>query len=329
MKQHIEQLRRSLETWRSVILTTHVGPDCDGLGSELAFASFLRKRGLSVSVINCSETPEPYRFLDPDGSILHYNPARHDNIIADADAIIVLDTNQPGRLASMAAPIQSSKAAKVVIDHHLDSDPFADLYLIDDSSAATGEIIYRILEALNGLPMDKTSAEALYVAIMTDTGSFRFPKTDADLHRVIAALIEQGADPVQAYQKVYEQDPPNRVQLLGKVLGGLATAHEGAVAYITVSASMFRETSTREADVERFVPYTLRIKGVQIGLMFTELPGLIKISFRSKGDIPINKLAQEFGGNGHKNAAGARISGASLQAVVEQVIERSRHYLPT
>lgn len=329
MKQHIEQLRRSLGTWKSVVLTTHVSPDCDGLGSELAFASFLRKRGLSVAVINCSETPEPYRFLDPDGSIQHYNPARHDSSIADADAIIVLDTNQPGRLASMAAPILSSKAAKVVIDHHLDSDPFADLYLMDDSSAATGEIIYRILEALNGLPMDKASAEALYVAIMTDTGSFRFPKTDADLHRVIAALIEQGADPVKAYQKVYEQDPPNRVQLLGKVLGGLSTAHRGAVAYITVSAAMFRETSTGEADVERFVPYTLRIKGVQIGLMFTELPGLIKISFRSKGDIPINKLAQEFGGNGHKNAAGARISGASLQSAVEQVIERSRHYLPT
>jgi phosphoesterase RecJ-like protein len=328
VKQQIEQLRRGIETWKKIILTTHVSPDCDGLGSELSFAAFLRKRGRSVSVINCSETPEPYRFLDPGGSIEHYNPAQHDRSIAEADAIIVLDTNQPGRLTSMAAPILASKAAKVVIDHHLDSDPFADLYLIDDTSAATGEIIYRVLEALGGLPVDQQSAEALYVAIMTDTGSFRFPKTDADLHRVIAALIEQGADPVQAYQKVYEQDPPNRVQLLGKALGGLTTAHGGAVAYITVTAAMFRETATGEADVERFAPYPLRIKGVQIGFMFTELPGMIKISFRSKGDIPINKLAQEFGGNGHKNAAGARIGGGSLLKVIEQVVERSKHYLP-
>jgi len=317
-----------LETWQTIILTTHVGPDCDGLGSELALASFLHKSGKSVSIINCSETPKPYRFLDPAGSIQQYDASRHDRSIAEADAIIVLDTNQPGRLSSMAAPILASKAAKVVIDHHLDADPFADLFLIDDSSAATGEMIYRILEALDGLPINQQSAEALYIAIMTDTGSFRFPKTDAELHRIVAALIEQGADPVRAYQNVYEQDSPNRIQLLGKALSGLTTAHGGTVAYITVTAAMFRETSTGEADVDRFAPYTLGIKGVQMGFMFTELPGMIKISFRSKGDIPINKLAQEFGGNGHKNAAGARIQDGSLQNIVEQVVERSRHYLP-
>jgi len=317
-----------LESWQTIILTTHVGPDCDGLGSELAMASFLRKRGKSVSIINCSETPEPYRFLDPGGSIQQYDASRHGRSIAEADAIIVLDTNQPGRLSSMAAPILASKAAKIVIDHHLDADPFADLFLIDDSAAATGEMIYRILESLGGLPNDQQSAEALYVAIMTDTGSFRFPKTDAELHRIVAALIEQGADPVRAYQNVYEQDSPSRVQLLGRALSGLTTAHGGAVAYITITAAMFRETSTGEPDIDRFAPYTLGMKRVQIGFMFTELPGMIKISFRSKGDIPINKLAQEFGGNGHKNAAGARIQDGSLQNIIKQVVERSRHYLP-
>ncbi|MEX2116222.1 MAG: bifunctional oligoribonuclease/PAP phosphatase NrnA [Bacteroidota bacterium] len=328
MIQQIEQLRRGIDSWRTIVLTTHVNPDCDGLGSELAFGAFLRKRGKTVSIINCSETPEPYRFLDPGGLIQRYEASRHDRSIAEADAIIVLDTNHPDRLTSLAAPILASKAVKVVIDHHLDADPFAGIFLIDDSSAATGEIVYRILEALGGLPIDQKSAEALYVAIMTDTGSFRFPKTDADLHRIVAALIEQGADPVQAYQKVHEQDSPNRVRLLGKALGGLATAHGGAVAYITVTAAMFKETATSEWDVERFAPYPLRLRGVQISFMFTELPGMIKISFRSKGDIPINKLAQEFGGNGHKNAAGARIPGGSLQQVVDQVVERSGQYLP-
>lgn len=326
-KQQIEQLRQALDSWQTIVLTTHVSPDCDGLGSELAFAAFLRKRGKDVSIINCSETPEPYRFLDPQGLIRQYDPARDDRAIAEAHAIIVLDTNQSGRLATMAAPVLASKAVKAVIDHHLDAEPFADLFLIDDSSAATGEIVYRILQELDGVPVDRESATALYIAIMTDTGSFRFPKTDADLHRIIAALIEQGADPVQAYQSVYEQDSPDRVRLLGKALGGLTTAHGGAVAYITVTGEMFRETATGEPDVERFAPYPLRLKGVRIGLMFTELPGMIKISFRSKGDIPINKLAQEFGGNGHKNAAGARIPGGDLQKVIKEVVERSRHYL--
>lgn len=327
MKQQIEQLRRGLDSWQTIILTTHVSPDCDGLGSELALAAFLRKRGKDVAIINCSETPEPYRFLDPQGWIRKYDPARDDRAIAEANAIIVLDTNQSGRMTTMAAPVLASKARKVVIDHHLDSEPFADLFLIDDSSAATGEIVYRILEELGGIPVDQDSAAALYIAIMTDTGSFRFPKTDADLHRIIAALIEQGADPVQAYQSIYEQDSPDRVRLLGMALGSLTTAHGGSVAYVTVTAKMFRETATGEPDVERFAPYTLTLKGVKIGLMFTELPGMVKISFRSKGDIPINKLAQEFGGNGHKNAAGARIPGGDLPQVVKEVIERSGNYL--
>ena len=311
------------------MLTTHISPDCDGLGSEIAFASFLSSNGKEVSIINCSETPVSYRFLDPEHIIHHYNPASHDRALASADAIVVLDTNQPGRLAAMAGPVQASKAKKIVIDHHLDADNFADLYILDDSSAATGEIVYRVLEAFNGPKVSAHVAQALYAAIMTDTGSFRFPKTDADLHRIVAHLIESGADPTLSYEQVYEQDSPNGIRLLGKTLGGFQTAHGGKIAYLTITAQMFEETGTGEPDVDRFAPYALAAKGVLIGLMFTELPGQIKISFRSKGDIPINILAQEFGGNGHKNAAGTRITGESLQEVVRRVVARSEHYLNT
>lgn len=327
MNDGIKRLRTMMDSWRTVILTTHVSPDCDGLGSELAFARFLENRGIGVSIVNCSETPEPYRFLDPHNRIETYDPRRHDAAIGRADAVVILDTNQPGRLMALAAPVLASKATKVIIDHHLDADAFAELQIIDDSSAATGEIVYRIIDSMGGTPLDPATAQALYIAIMTDTGSFRFPKTDADLHRVIASLIEQGADPVKAYELVYEKDSPNRMRLLGMALAGMATAHGDAVAYLTITAAMFRETGTNEADVERFVPYALRLKGVRIGLMFTELPGQIKISFRSKGDIPINQLAREFGGNGHKNAAGARIDGGSLETVVREVIARSQNYL--
>jgi phosphoesterase RecJ-like protein len=162
---------------------------------------------------------------------------------------------------------------------------------------------------------------------MTDTGSFRFPKTDATLHRVVAGLIERGADPVHIYHETYEQGSAKRLQLLGNVLSTLQLAHGGRVASLFVSRRMFEGTMTSEEDTENFVTYTLVIAGVQVGLMFTELGEGVKISFRSRGDIAVNKLAQEFGGNGHKNAAGARTSTKPLETVLSEVVERSKAYL--
>jgi phosphoesterase RecJ-like protein len=326
VKSEIEQFKRVVEQCTAFVLTTHVSPDCDGLGSELALAEFLAGRGKTVSIINHSATPPPYEFLDPRGLIRQYTAAQHSTLLQGADAIIVMDTNQPERLGEMEGPVLSAKAKKVVIDHHLDAHPFASLYLLDDTAAATGEILFTLLEGL-GARISATAAHALYIAIMTDTGSFRFPKTDADLHRIVATLIDRGADPVLAYQQVYEQDSPQRVRLLGMVLASLTMAHGGKLAYLTVTSDMLRETGTDESDIERFVPYTLRIGGVQIGLMFTDLGDWVKVSFRSKGEIPINNLAREYGGNGHKNAAGARIHGGNLRDIIQSVLSSAGKYI--
>lgn len=326
MNQNLDQLRHILDSSTRVTLTTHINPDGDGLGSQIAFAEALRARGKSVQIINDSETPPLYRFLDPTGSITRYVPGVHDDVLARSEAIIVLDTNHPSRLGSMADVVQRSPAQKIIIDHHVDAHDFADVYFLDERSAATGALVYHILTSL-GMPISSTSAQALYVAIMTDTGSFRFPKTDAALHRMVAELITLGADPVGAYQQVYEQDPPGRVRLLGMALAGIETAGDGAIAHMTVTSRMFKDTGTSEADVDRFAPFTLTIRGVRIGLMFTELEGLVKVSFRSKGDIAINKLAQEFGGNGHRNAAGARLPGRDLPGVIRDVLSRAVNYL--
>jgi phosphoesterase RecJ-like protein len=205
--------------------------------------------------------------------------------------------------------------------------PFADLYLVDEESAATGEILYHLLRFLDEGSLTQEIAIPLYAAIMTDTGSFRFPKTDGDLHRVIADLIDRRADPVMIYRSLYEQGSPNRTQLLGLVLSTLQMAHEGRVASMVATKEMFRRTGTSEEDIENFINYTLTIGGVQIGLLITDLTDGIKISFRSRGDIEINKLAQEFGGNGHKNAAGARLSEGEIHAVLNRVVEQSLKYL--
>lgn len=327
MQKAFETFKDFIKQSNSFVLTTHINPDGDGLGSELALWTSLTSIGKRVQIINHSPLPPTYKFLDHHNVVEQFTGSSHGEILRHADVIVVLDTNQSSRLASLQDPILASKAKKVVVDHHLDTEQFADLSIIDDSSAATGEILYRFLTFLQGPALSPEIADSLYVAIMTDTGSFRFPKTDSELHRIIAHLIDSGADPVSLYQKVYEQGPPNRLHLYGKTLANLEVTEDGTVALLTVTQQMFRETGTDENDTETFITSTLAIKGVQIGLMFTELKDGVKISFRSRGEIRINELAKEFGGNGHKNAAGARVTGMPLGFVIKQVLEQSKKYV--
>jgi phosphoesterase RecJ-like protein len=327
MTSLFEKCKNIIDENEHFVITSHVNPDGDSIGSEVALALFLKKRGKQVSIINHSETPPNYTFLDPKNEILHFNPNFHAENVRNADAIFIVDTNQLSRLRSMEPHVRESKAVRICIDHHLDKDDIADLYLIDEAATATGEILYHLMQYLDGGNVDTDIARALYTAIMTDTGSFRFPKTDSEVHQIAAHLIRSGADPPEIFQEVYEKANLNAVQLLGKALSTLKTAHDGRVAYMVITQKMFAETATKEYQTDNFVDYTMRIGGVQIGLLFNELPDGVKISLRSKGDTPVNKLAKEFGGNGHLNAAGARLFGKKLDDTIHAVLERSHVYL--
>ncbi len=309
------------------VLTTHVSPDGDGLGSEIALAEWLADRGKKVSVINYSRTPEVYLFLDPNHRIERFNEARHAAIIRDAEVIVILDTNHPDRLRSMKSHVLMSSAVKVCIDHHLDAAPFADNYLLDDDATSTGEIVYRLLSQLQKDPLPPLIATALYCAIMTDTGSFRYPRVDPDIHRITARLIESGADPVGSYTEVFEQWSAGRIQLLGEMLAGLKTACDGRLAYVTVTQAMLKSTGTAEEDTENFTVYPMSVRGVVAGILFLEMTNGLKVSFRSKGDIRINELAKEFGGNGHLNAAGARLYDVTLEEARDRVLAAAHRYL--
>lgn len=327
MEKAFEELQHIIGQHGKFVLTTHVNPDPDAIGSELALARYLAAHGKIVAVLNHSPLPANCAFLDPKGMIEQFDPAQHANMVLDADVIIVVDANQLDRLQGLKPYIANSKAVKVCIDHHLDKLPFADLYLVDPETAATGEVLYNLFLFLDKDSLTTEIAIPLYAAIMADTGSFRFPKTDATIHRIAADLLERGADPVEIYRNIYDQGTANRLQLLGHALSTLQLAHGGKVAHLSVTREMFKQTETTEEDIENFINYTLTIAGVQIGLMFTNLGEAIKVSFRSRGDIAVNLLAQDFGGNGHKNAAGARIPGAGLDAIRSQVIARAEHYI--
>jgi bifunctional oligoribonuclease and PAP phosphatase NrnA len=329
----LEQAIALFQQKRTFVLTTHVNPDGDGLGSEIALAEWLSGQGKKVSIINYSATPEIYLFLDVHQRIRRYDPARDDQIIAAAEAIVVLDTNQPERLRTMKDPVLQSKAVKLVIDHHLEPHPFADHYLIDADATSTGEIMYRLLSRLGDDAITSLVAENLYCAIMTDTGSFRYPRVDSEIHRVIADLIDHGADPVSIYSNIYERWSNGRIHLLGETLAGLQTAEDGALAYVSVTQDMLRRTGTAEVDTDNFTVYPMSVQGVLIGILFLELKDGVKISVRSRGEIPINELAKEYGGNGHLNAAGARLHNVSLEevrnAVVRAAVKYLRYYSPT
>ncbi|MEK6572153.1 MAG: bifunctional oligoribonuclease/PAP phosphatase NrnA [Bacteroidota bacterium] len=327
MTSLFEKCKSIINEKKTFVLTTHVNPDGDGIGSEVALARYLRKCDKEVTIINHSATPPNYQFLDPKNEIIHFSPTLHSGKIRKGEVIFIVDTNHLTRLRSLEPYVRESTAIKICIDHHLDKDDTADLYLIDEPATATGEIIYHLIQYLDGDKIDTEIARALYTAIMTDTGSFRFPKTDPEIHQIAALLIQRGADPPEIFQEVYEKGTVNALQLLGKALANLKTVHDGRVAYMIMTREMFRETGTSEYQTENFIDYTMRIGGVQIGLLFNELPDGVKISLRSKGQIPINELAKDFGGNGHLNAAGARLFNQKLDGTVQAVLERSLAYL--
>ena len=324
----IDKVRRIIESSQNFVITTHVSPDGDGLGCEIALLYFLEKLGKSAVVINVSETPGNYKFLDPENRFLIFDEQNFDQIekILNTDVIFICDMNQSSRLKTMEKYVLQSKAIKIIIDHHLEAQDFADYYLIDVDAPASGEIVYKLIKSFDGFEIDKKIATGIYTAIMTDTGSFRFPRTDSETHRIVADLLDAGADPVEIYDKVYEQSSLGRIKLLGKCLSELETRYDGRLGYIVVTQDMLKNYGVEEWETDGFVQSILKIAGVRVAIFILELKDGIKLSFRSKGEIPINELAKEFGGNGHKNAAGARLYNITLDEVINQVIQKAEKY---
>jgi len=323
----LEQLLKLVENNNSFVITTHVNPDGDAIGSELALARYLKNIGKRVNIINHSNTPEFLRFmLKTDDEVEVFNADIHTEIIKQADVIILLDLNQLNRTGNLEKHIRDSKAKKICIDHHEFPEDFADVEIFDTEKSSTGELIYDLLEEVN-CKIEYNIALPLYVAILTDTGSFKYDRTTPRVHRIVAQLLETGIDTKTVYREVYDQGSAGRIQLLGRALSSLTLFSNGKASYMIITSKDLNETGTTEEDVEGFVNYNLTIKGVKVGIFFFELDNGTKASFRSVSKVPVNKLAKEFGGGGHFHAAGARFAGMELQNVIEQVINKAEKYI--
>ncbi len=323
-----EKLKEIVNTNNTFLLTTHVNPDADAIGSEIAFYQILKELEKKVYIINHSSTPYNMEFLDKDNKIEKYDVKKHAEIFNEIDVIVALDFNRPDRSVSMQEAINKSPKTKICIDHHQDPDNFAAYYFTGTEYCATGHIIFDFIKKTGIIKLNFETAYAIYAAIMTDTGSFRFDRTTPEIHRIAAELLELGVAPNDVFDRLYDQSKFSKLKLLGESLESLQLyGKKNEICFMILKQEMFRRLNAVESDTENFVNYTLSVEDVKIGFLIIELKDGFKVSFRSKGRIPVNKLAGEFGGGGHTNAAGARIHNGKLDDYLPKILSRTEEYL--
>jgi phosphoesterase RecJ-like protein len=322
----LEAAERLIRQGRRFVLTTHVNPDGDGVGSQVALWHFLRSRGKEVWIVNNNELAVNLRFLEPPGGIRIYEPERDDPLLHRADAVLVLDNSAPERLDRMREAVLASPATKICIDHHPDPDEVWDLLVIRETACATGEIVHELIRRMGG-ELNAEMATALYTAVVTDTGHFRFSNTRPSTHRLAAELVEAGVSVPRVYEEVYEQSSPAYMRLLGAALEALRLESSGRLGILTVTRELMARCGAEDEDTSEIINTVLGIAGVRLAVLLKELSGQrTKVSLRSKGRVDVNRLARRFGGGGHRNASGAVID-APLDSAMPGVLEAARSLL--
>ena len=307
----LSQVVQLIEQKHCFMITSHIRPDGDGLGSGLALYWILKSLGKDAEVVLHDRVPPAYMVL-PGSELVTVQ----DDLTGAYDAAFIIecsDVDRPG--------LPSLRNQFVInIDHHSTTEPFGDINWIDSTSAAVGEMIYNLSKAL-GVEVTKEIAECIYTALLTDTGSFHFSNTTERTLKIASELVRRGVEPARISQALYYSYPYSRIKLLGMVLSGIERDESGRVAWVTMDRDMMSEADASEEDADGIVNHALSVGDVEAVAFFKELsPGIYRVSLRSKGKTNVARIAETFGGGGHKNAAGCRIQGDFCD-VKRQVIE--------
>lgn len=315
----------SLEESHSFVLTTHREPDGDGLGAEAALAEVLEQLGKVVRVVNNDEVPKRYVFLELASSFEIYDPAIHNHLVAHSDALVVLDAAHPNRTGRMEEELSSFSGTTIVIDHH-PTGGWAEVDYIDSSAAATCELVDEIVSGLN-VTLTPTIAEALYTGIASDTQCFMTPNTTADTHRRASRMLDSGASLEKVHQALWGSWTVGRLKLQGHFLQNIEFAAGGRLVYGVVTQAALRRWDQTPADLEGLVNQALTIEGSQMAiLVHVGDDEKVRLSFRSRNGVEVNRLAQSLGGGGHKRAAGATVEGEQ-NTVLPMVLNRAEGFL--
>jgi phosphoesterase RecJ-like protein len=326
IKSQIPEIKALLSTPKNIVIVPHKNPDGDAMGSTLGLYHYLKSYNHNVVVIAPNDYPNFLKWLPGDDTVLKFESQQKESkaLISKADLIFTLDFNTFHRVGEqMSEVLKVSKATKLMIDHHQQPDDYAKYTYSDVSMSSTCEMVYNFIEMLgDDHKVDATIATCLYVGIMTDTGSFRFPATKSKTHYVIGTLIEKGANNSEIHNNIFDTNSYSRLQLLGRAMQNLKVIPELRTAYMTLSQAELDEFNYKKGDTEGFVNYALSLKGIIFAIIFIEnhQDNIIKISLRSKGEFSVNEFSRShFHGGGHTNAAGGR-SEIDLSSTIDKFI---------
>ncbi len=328
-QQDITELRKLIDRSNQIVITAHKSPDGDSIGSSMGWALVLKKMGKQVSVVFPDAFADYLSWVPFSDQIIIYDqdPDLAKQVFGAADLFFALDYNAFNRIGKISElNLQEASFKKVMIDHHRDPKMHCDLMFSYSSACATAELIYMIIDELNELDqIDKDIASCLYTGIMTDTGSFRFSSTTSLTHKIVADLLDKGANQEQIHSALFDQNTFDRLALLGYMLNNkMQFIKPFNTVLIALDQQELSRYNFKKGDTEGFVNYGLSIKGCRMVAFVSEKKDGVRVSFRSKADMPVNELAGAlFGGGGHKNAAGAK----GLKTV-EQTIEKIKSALP-
>ncbi|MDO9465621.1 MAG: bifunctional oligoribonuclease/PAP phosphatase NrnA [bacterium] len=308
----INRIIRQIACHKRFLITTHVYPDGDAIGSQIALYLLLKRMGKDVELINSFPLPARYKFLPNSGLI------KHNVTLPYSELAFVLDVGSKGRLGNMRDHINNIKTV-INIDHHLSNDCFGIINWIDPHMSSVGEQIFHLYKYMK-LEIRKPEAICLYTAIVTDTGSFQYSNTSAETHLAVSELLQTGIDHTKICNQIYQNIPVSKLKLLQLALETLSFDAKGKIGYMFITSDMYTKACAREEDSEEIVEYARNVEGVEVGILFKQhSQGNIKISFRSKSKINVSKIASKFGGGGHHNAAACTING-ELSSVLKNVV---------
>lgn len=311
-----------LKKYNRFLISSHVNPEGDSIGAQLALGRFLKGRGKEVVIVDQDPVPDNLLFLS--GSDMVFLEIPEDYL---PDAVIILDCPVKERIGKIINRVPESLPI-INIDHHVSNEFFGDLNWIEAEMSSTGEMLFHLIKETSS-SMDKEIAEAIYSAIMTDTGMFNYANTTSRTHRVAADLIDLGVKPDILYKEIFENKDITQIKMLGKVLATIQVEENGMIAYIMLTNEMQREEGITDVTTDEFINYARSIKGVEVALFFKERAsdgGMVNVSLRSNGKINVNQVAGQFGGGGHRNAAGCLLH-CDINEAKEKVVGMVKKFI--
>ena len=319
--KNIQIFQKRIKAATNILITTHIHPDADGIGSEISLCMALRSLGKNAICVNARELSPRYRCLDTDGVVISQEEFEQKHPDFTIDLFVVTDTNALERIGPTMQLLADKAKELLFIDHHPCPREVEAIHCINTEAAATGELISILIHSL-GIPLDQKLALPLYTSILIDTNSFRYPTVTAETHRVIAKLIESGIDIAAAYNNIYGVKKIDHIRMLGTILTSAQCNEQGNIAWLVLKEKDLKEFEVASEDTLGFINHLLILDNVQVACMFSQFQNAIKVSLRSRGSVDVGVMAQALGGGGHGHSAATMIKHNNMEKAIPETLEK-------